>query len=74
MRRVGIIQVPADDARLLGRDESVAPGDAGAHFGFVGSFFASAMTASDHATRQLLAWEPSGPSLLADIDAGACTG
>ncbi|MCZ4125466.1 3-beta hydroxysteroid dehydrogenase, partial [Streptomyces sp. H39-S7] len=42
-----------------------------AHFGFVGSFFASTMTASNNATRQLLSWEPTGPSLLADIDAGA---
>lgn len=66
-------------AEAIGRSlglpvESVAPQDAGAHFGFVGSFFASAMTASNNATRQLLAWEPSGPSLLADIDTGAYTG
>ncbi|MFD9428725.1 MULTISPECIES: SDR family oxidoreductase [unclassified Streptomyces] len=65
-------------AEAIGRSlglpvESVAPEDAGAHFGFVGSFFASAMTASNNATRQLLAWEPTGPSLLADIDAGAYT-
>ncbi|PSM39675.1 3-beta hydroxysteroid dehydrogenase [Streptomyces dioscori] len=52
---------------------SVAPQDAGPHFGFVGSFFASTMTASSDASRRLLSWEPTGPSLLADIDAGAYT-
>ncbi|MFH8469363.1 SDR family oxidoreductase [Streptomyces sp. NPDC017991] len=52
---------------------SVAPRDSGAHFGFVGSFFASTMTASSAASRRLLSWEPTGPSLLADIDAGAYT-
>ncbi|MFD0311877.1 SDR family oxidoreductase [Streptomyces sp. NPDC127119] len=52
---------------------SVAPGDAGPHFGFVGSFFASTMTASSDVSRRLLSWEPTGPSLLADIDAGAYT-
>ncbi|MFF5566336.1 SDR family oxidoreductase [Streptomyces sp. NPDC012623] len=52
---------------------SVAPQDAGAHFGFVGGFFADTMTASGDATRRLLSWEPTGPSLLADIDAGAYT-
>ncbi|ROQ67837.1 nucleoside-diphosphate-sugar epimerase [Streptomyces sp. 840.1] len=65
-------------AEAIGRSlglpvESVAPQDAGAHFGFVGGFFASTMTASNDATRQLLAWEPTGPTLLAEIDAGAYT-
>ncbi|MFD6288657.1 SDR family oxidoreductase [Streptomyces sp. NPDC060205] len=52
---------------------SVAPGDAGPHFGFVGRFFASTMTASSDVSRRLLSWEPTGPTLLADIDAGAYT-
>ncbi|MEU8708212.1 SDR family oxidoreductase [Streptomyces sp. NPDC048565] len=52
---------------------SVAPQDAGSHFGFVGGFFASTMTASSDATRRLLSWAPAGPSLLAEIDAGAYT-
>ncbi|MGN5631507.1 SDR family oxidoreductase [Streptomyces sp. AC154] len=65
-------------AEAIGRSlslpaDSVAPQDADAHFGFVGGFFASTMTASSNATRQLLRWEPTGPSLLADIDAGAYT-
>jgi len=52
---------------------SVDPQDVGAHFGFVGSFFARTMTASSDVTRKLLSWEPTGPALLADIDAGAYT-
>lgn len=52
---------------------SVAPGDAGSHFGFVGRFFASAMTADSTATRRLLSWQPDGPTLVEDIDAGAYT-
>ncbi|WNI20467.1 SDR family oxidoreductase [Streptomyces sp. ITFR-16] len=52
---------------------SIDPQDAGAHFGFVGRFFASTMTASSDLTRELLAWEPTGPGLLADIAAGAYT-
>ncbi|MFJ4714273.1 SDR family oxidoreductase [Streptomyces sp. NPDC088785] len=50
---------------------SVAPEDAGSHFGFVGRFFASTMTADNSATRQLLSWAPEGPTLVEDIDAGA---
>ncbi|MEV0282124.1 hypothetical protein AB0I22_37925 [Streptomyces sp. NPDC050610] len=54
---------------------TVTPEDAGAHFGFVGHFFASTMTASSNATQQLLSWEPTGPTLIPtlieDIDAGA---
>ncbi|WNI33739.1 SDR family oxidoreductase [Streptomyces sp. ITFR-6] len=65
-------------AEAIGRSlglpvDSVPPQDAEARFGFVGGFFASTMTASSGATRQLLRWEPTGPSLLADIDAGAYT-
>ncbi|WP_420037619.1 SDR family oxidoreductase [Streptomyces sp. cg28] len=52
---------------------SVAPENAGAHFGFVGHFFASTMTASSKATQQLLTWQPSGPTLTEDIEAGAYT-
>lgn len=53
---------------------SVAPADAGGHFGVVGHFFGRTMTASADATRALLGWEPVGPTLLADIAAGAYTG
>ncbi|MBR7839672.1 hypothetical protein KDL01_40850, partial [Actinospica durhamensis] len=50
---------------------SIAPGDAEEHFGFIGHFFAQSMTASSERTRALLAWTPSGPTLLEDIAAGA---
>ena len=41
------------------------------HFGFIGAFFAIEMAATSAATRELLGWEPTGPSLVADIEAGA---
>ncbi|WP_410657814.1 SDR family oxidoreductase [Amycolatopsis sp. lyj-112] len=50
---------------------SVAPEDAGEHFGFVGRFFALDMSASSTRTRELLNWTPFGPSLAEDIEAGA---
>ncbi len=50
---------------------SVAPEDAGEHFGFVGRFFALDMSASSTRTRELLNWAPFGPSLVEDIEAGA---
>jgi nucleoside-diphosphate-sugar epimerase len=49
----------------------VAPEDAGAHFGFVGGFFAQTMTASSELTRAALSWTPTGPTLVEDIEAGA---
>ncbi len=52
---------------------SVAPEDAEGHFGFVASFFAMTMTASSERTRELLAWTPTGPTLVEDIEAGAYT-
>ncbi|SEF37443.1 Nucleoside-diphosphate-sugar epimerase [Amycolatopsis pretoriensis] len=50
---------------------SIAPEDAAEHFGFVGRFFATDMSASSTATRELLGWTPSGPTLVEDIEAGA---
>ncbi|MFE6857130.1 SDR family oxidoreductase [Nocardia sp. NPDC057668] len=50
---------------------SIAPGDAAEHFGFVGRFFGLTMSAANADTRRLLAWSPSGPTLLEDIRAGA---
>lgn len=50
---------------------SIAPEDAGSHFGFVGRFFGLTMSASSERTRELLDWTPSGPTLLEDIMAGA---
>lgn len=53
---------------------SVAPEDAAAHFGWIGGFFGLDMSATSAATRELLGWEPSGPTLVADIAAGAYSG
>ncbi|WP_029114245.1 SDR family oxidoreductase [Mycobacterium sp. URHB0044] len=41
------------------------------HFGWLGGFFAADAAASSAATRELLGWKPAGPTLVADIDAGA---
>ncbi|GAB4080801.1 SDR family oxidoreductase [Modestobacter muralis] len=53
---------------------SVAPEDAVAHFGFLGAFFGQDLSASSTHTQELLGWTPTGPTLLADIAAGAYTG
>jgi len=50
---------------------SVAPDDAVDHFGFIGTFFAMNLAASSARTRELLGWEPTGPTLIDDIEAGA---
>jgi nucleoside-diphosphate-sugar epimerase len=50
---------------------SVAPDDAEAHFGWIGRFFGTDMTATTDLTRALLGWTPTGPTLLEDIAAGA---
>ncbi|GAA4552240.1 NAD-dependent epimerase/dehydratase family protein [Pseudonocardia xishanensis] len=50
---------------------SIDPDDAVAHFGFIGGFFGMEMSATSTATRELLGWHPTGPTLIEDIDAGA---
>jgi nucleoside-diphosphate-sugar epimerase len=50
---------------------SVPAVDAEAHFGFLGRFFGSDMSASSAITRATFGWEPTGPTLIADIEAGA---
>lgn len=50
---------------------SVAPDDALAHFGWIAHFFGLDMPASSARTQELLGWTPSGPTLFADIAAGA---
>ncbi|XVS67155.1 SDR family oxidoreductase [Actinosynnema sp. CA-299493] len=50
---------------------SVAPEDAEAHFGWIGHFAGMDLTASSARTRELLGWTPTGPTLFADIAAGA---
>ncbi|MBO0732460.1 MAG: SDR family oxidoreductase, partial [Acidimicrobiaceae bacterium] len=46
---------------------SVASADAGERFGPLGQFVALDSPASAFVTRQLLGWEPTGPSLLGDL-------
>jgi nucleoside-diphosphate-sugar epimerase len=49
---------------------SVAPVDAREHFAFLGHFVGMDSPATAALTRELLAWEPTGPSLLEDLEDG----
>jgi nucleoside-diphosphate-sugar epimerase len=65
-----------DIAEAIGRSlglpvASIAPDDVQAHFGWIGMFFGMDLAATSTATRELLGWEPTGPALIEDIDAGA---
>jgi nucleoside-diphosphate-sugar epimerase len=62
-------------AEVIGRHlgvptASVTPADAVAHFAHLGHFVALDSPATSAITRRLLAWEPTGPSLLQDLDQG----
>ena len=48
---------------------AIAPEQAMQHFGFLGGFAGLDMPASSALTQQRLGWHPTGPSLLADLDA-----
>lgn len=50
---------------------SIDPDDAIEHFGFIGGFFGMQGAATSERTRELIGWEPNGPTLLEDIEAGA---
>ncbi len=50
--------------------ESVPPADAAEHFAHLGHFAAMDSPATADVTRELLAWEPTGPSLLEDLEQG----
>jgi nucleoside-diphosphate-sugar epimerase len=50
---------------------SIAPDDVPAHFGWISTFFAMDLTATSTMTRELLGWDPTGPTLTEDLDAGA---
>jgi nucleoside-diphosphate-sugar epimerase len=52
---------------------SIAEDDVADHFGWVGAYLAMDLAATSTATRELLAWTPTGPGLVEDIDAGAYT-
>lgn len=51
--------------------KSIEPDDVQDHFGWIGTFFGYEMSATSDRTRQFLNWEPTGPTLIGDIDAGA---
>jgi nucleoside-diphosphate-sugar epimerase len=48
--------------------ESVAPADAVKHFAHLGHFVALDSPATAAVTRELLGWEPTGPSLIEDLE------
>jgi nucleoside-diphosphate-sugar epimerase len=50
---------------------AIAPDDVQDHFGWIGTFLAMDMTATSTATRELLGWTPTGPTLIEDLDGGA---
>jgi nucleoside-diphosphate-sugar epimerase len=74
LHAVGDEGVPFRDiAEAIGRHlgvptASVAPDDAPEHFGHLGHFVALDSPATAVITRELLGWEPSGPTLLEDLD------
>ena len=50
---------------------SIAAEDVAEHYGWIGAFFSMDLTATSARTQELLGWTPTGPTLIADIDAGA---
>ncbi len=74
LHAVGDEGVPARDiAELIGRwlkvpAVSVPAEQAGAHFGWLGSFFSMDVLASSALTAQRYNWRPTQPGLLADLD------
>jgi nucleoside-diphosphate-sugar epimerase len=49
---------------------SIDPGDAEAHFGFLGAFFSLDLPSTSARTRQRLGWEPVETGLIADLEEG----
>ncbi|UIJ43902.1 SDR family oxidoreductase [Sphingomonas cannabina] len=47
---------------------SIAPEEAGAHFGWLAHFAARDLPASSEWTRAQLGWQPTGPGLIADLE------
>ena len=63
-----------DIAEALGRGlkvpvKSVTPAEAGKYFGWMGMFAAMDLAASSAITQAKLNWKPTGPGLIADLDA-----
>jgi nucleoside-diphosphate-sugar epimerase len=65
-------------AEAIGRNldlpaTSIAPEDAAAHFGWLGTFLAIDVQASSARTRELLGWQPTHPGIIEDLDQGHYT-
>ena len=66
--------IPARDiAEVLGRGlkvpvVSLSPEEAPAHFGWLSMFVGLDLPASSALTRERLGWQPTGPSLIADLE------
>jgi len=66
-------------AEIIGRKlgvpvVAISPEAAGAHFGWLGRFFAMDQPASSALTRERLGWNPTHPGLVEDLEAGHYTG
>ena len=64
-----------DMAVVMGRHldlavASIPPEQAMDHFGWLGLIFSADLPTSSGFTRELLGWEPTGPGLIDDLDAG----
>ena len=64
-----------DIAAVIGRHlgvpaVAIAPEDAAAHFAWMAGLLAADSPASSTSTRELLAWQPTRPGLIEDLDAG----
>ncbi len=76
LHAVGEEGVPLRDvADVIGRhldvpSVGVSPDDAPAHFSWLAPMVMLDSPASSARTRQLLGWEPTGPGLLEDLEAG----
>ena len=62
-------------AEVIGRHldlpaRSIAPDDAGEHFGFLAGLLTIDCPASSALTRELLGWQPTHPGLIDDLDQG----
>ena len=62
-------------AEVIGRHldvpvAAIAPEDAGTHFGFLAGFLGLDSPASSALTRELVAWQPTHPGLIDDLDQG----
>jgi hypothetical protein len=60
-------------AEVIGRHldipvASIPPEDSVAHFGWIGTIWAIDAPASNSLTRERLAWRPTGPGLIEDLD------